>query len=355
MLKYLCAGSRENTDVGTHIDHDAVPGDILVYPIPIPLLILDIYLGFQSLAKESLSRFGTPPNVIDFIHSDNYLLYMRISVFDQWGAQNSLPVWAAFRTGAARLGHAVVSHDMTADVAVIWSLVWAGRMRQNQAVWQHYRSTGRPVVVLEVGTLRRGHTWKMGINGLGNNAQWGQGSDPNRASILGVKLDPWQIPGDDILIVAQRWDSEQWAGLPPIATWLADTVSALRKHTDRRIRVRRHPRQSIQIPPGCEPDIPQRRAGTYDEFDLDTSIRQAWAVVNVNSGAGVKSVIHGVPLFCDASGLAAPVANLDWNQIESPQRPDRAEWFLRLCHTEWTTQELAQGWPLERLLGTQSF
>jgi hypothetical protein len=275
---------------------------------------------------------------------------MRISVFDQWGARNSPPVWRAFRTGAARLGHAVVSHDMSADMAVIWSLVWAGRMRSNQEIWQQYRQSGRPVIVLEVGTLIRGRTWKMGINGLGSGAQWGVGIDTSRAQKLGISLTPWRQPGQDLVIVMQRSDSEQWQGLPSAHDWLTQSVSRLRSHTDRTIRVRPHPRQSVQVPPDCVLDQPQRLDRTYDDFDLVSSISSAWAVINHNSGAGVSSVIQGVPIFCHASGLAAGVGNLDWSQIENPQRPDRGDWLINLCHTEWTQTEIATGWPLERLL-----
>ena len=321
----------------------------------ISLLIPDVYFGFQSQTEKPIRGFGTPPNVVDFIHSDNYLLYMRISVFDQWGARNSPPVWQAFRTGAARLGHTVVDHDLSADIAVIWSLVWAGRMRSNQAVWQQYRQSGRPVVVLEVGTLIRGRTWKMGINGLGSQAQWGVGSDLGRAQKLGITLAPWRSPGQDLVIVMQRSDSGQWQGLPPAQNWLDHTVNQLRSHSDRIIRVRPHPRQSIQIPPGCVLDQPRRLESTYDDFDLTSSISTAWAVINHNSGAGVSAVMQGVPLFCDTTSLAAPVSNLDWTQIETPSRPNRDSWFQGLCHTEWTAQEIATGKPLERLLlGLQS-
>jgi hypothetical protein len=30
--------------------------------------------------------------------------------------------------------------------------------------------------------------------------------------------------------------------------------------------------------------------------------------------------------------------------------PDREDWFLKLCHTEWTVSEIAQGIPMQRLM-----
>jgi hypothetical protein len=101
---------------------------------------------------------------------------------------------------------------------------------------------------------------------------------------------------------------------------------------------------------GLEIDHPRPISGTYDDFDLARGLEQAWAVVNHNSGPGVQAILQGVPAFVDASSLAAPVANLDVASIESPARPDRGAWLLQLCHTEWTQDEIATGWPIERLL-----
>jgi hypothetical protein len=58
-----------------------------------------------------------------------------------------------------------------------------------------------------------------------------------------------------------------------------------------------------------------------------------------------------VPAFVGAYSMAAPVANLDYAQIEKPHMPDRAAWLDDLCHTEWTLGEIATGMPIGRLLG----
>jgi hypothetical protein len=121
---------------------------------------------------------------------------MHFSIFDKFGAKNSAPVFAALRQGLDQLGISHGSHDSAADVAVIWSVVWAGRMQDNLRVWQHFRSQGRPVVVLEVGMLRRGDTWKIAVNGTGSYAYHGQGLDLARVGKLGIAMLPWQSSGD---------------------------------------------------------------------------------------------------------------------------------------------------------------
>jgi len=275
---------------------------------------------------------------------------MKLSIFDKFGALNSAPVFAAFRDGLDRLGLEHNTHDFSADVAVIWSVVWAGRMKSNHGVWQHFRARGRPVIVLEVGMLERGRTWKMAVNGTGSYAYHGHGLDLDRPRKLGVNAMPWTNTGHDIVVCAQRTDSLQWQGQPDISTWLRNLHDRLRLYTDRDLILRPHPRQSIQSAPGFKISTPSAVPGTYDDFDLDNELGDAWAVINHNSGPGVQAIIRGVPAFVDASSLAAPVANLDFADIGSPSRPDRGAWLLQLCHTEWTTDEIATGWPIQRLL-----
>jgi hypothetical protein len=274
---------------------------------------------------------------------------MRVSIFDQYGALNSAPVFAAIRAGLDRLGIAHTSMDSSADVAVIWSMLWSGRMQGNQAVWQAYRNSGRPVIVVEVGMIRRGHTWKLGINGTGNDSYPGSNMDSDRAKRLGIKLQPWQ-QGNNIVIAVQRADSEQWAGQPPVTQWVQTTVDTIRKHTSRPIVIRSHPRVQLSIP-GVGVERPKKIPGSYDDYDFEQTLKNAWAVVNWNSGPGPQSVIAGVPAFVGPNSLAAPVANLDLSMIETPHMPDRTQWINQLAHTEWTTQELATGLPIKRLLG----
>ena len=275
---------------------------------------------------------------------------MNISIFNQFGALNSGPVFEAFRNGCKKHRIRVTEHNMSADVAVIWSQLWTGRMAPNRSVWEAFSASGRPVIVLEVGQLNRGVTWKMGINGVNARGWFGEGIEPGRAKKLAVRLQPWH-QGDHILVAMQRSDSEQWAGLPPAQQWLDQTITRIREHTDRAIVVRPHPRQKLQPKMGVKFQTPLALRGTYDEFDFRSNLTKAWAVVNENSGPGSQAILDGVPAFVGAYSMAAPVANLDYALIEKPRMPDRTAWLDNLCHTEWTLGEIAAGTPIARLLG----
>ena len=271
---------------------------------------------------------------------------MKISLFDNYGAKNSVSVFAAIEQGLRAVGHQVVKHDVDADAAVIWSMLWNGRMRPNREVWQQFQ--GRPIIVAEVGMLRRDHTWKIGLGGTGINAYRFDNLIPNRARQLGLTLKPWR-QGSNVVIAVQRTDSEQWRGQPPLQQWLQNTVDEIRKHTDRPIMIRPHPRGSAVMPAGCFLQKPNFTAGTYDSYDFDRGLDTAWCVVNWSSGPGPQSVIAGVPAFVGPDSLASPIANWDFSQIENPPRPDRTAWLDRLAHTEWTVEEIASGVPFTHL------
>jgi hypothetical protein len=274
---------------------------------------------------------------------------MKVGIFDQYGALNSPPVFAAIRAGLDRLGISHTSMHSGADVAVIWSVLWHGRMRENQRIWNLFRTSGRPVIVAEVGAIQRGLTWKLGLNGTWQGCYPGAVT-PGRAAQLRMHTRPWRARGTNVVIAVQRSDSEQWAGQPPTVAWLTETAAALRQHTGRPLIIRPHPRQRISNIPGCWIQSPQPVPGTYDGFDYDRCLQDAWAVINWNSGPGIQAILSGVPAFVGANSLAAPVANLDLSQIEHPAMPDRESWLEHMAHTEWTIPELETGEPVLRLL-----
>ena len=56
-------------------------------------------------------------------------------IFSLWtdnGAMNSKPVFQAFEKSLKDAGCTVVHNSLDADVAVIWSVLWHGRMAQNK-------------------------------------------------------------------------------------------------------------------------------------------------------------------------------------------------------------------------------
>lgn len=265
-------------------------------------------------------------------------------------ALNSGPVINALLDSAVASGIQLQENSMTADAAVIWSVLWHGRMQPNRAVYEHYRSQGKPVIIVEVGTLYRGQTWRIAVNHITSAGYYGQHEnlDWDRPRRLGVSLAIQINPTPEIVIAAQHPRSLQTAAIPDMEKWVYETIQQLRTATDRPIVVRPHPRARLLLP-RLPPDVrliqPQKITNTYDSYDMHY---RCHAVVNYNSGPGSQAAIAGCRPIVDRSSLAAPVA-VSIADIEKPYDIDRSQWLVELCHTEYTVDEIAQGQWLKRL------
>lgn len=272
---------------------------------------------------------------------------MKFSYFPDQAAQNSAPVLAAVIQSLAAHGHTVHTNAWDADAAIIWSVLWQGRMAKNQQVYQHYRSLDRPVIIVEVGALHRGHTWKVSVNNVTAQGYYGHLDhlDWDRPRRLGIAITKAPVQRPDIVVAAQHIKSLQVANVD-INQWISDAVDKLRTCTDRPITLRPHPRsQLISIPAGVKIERPRRVPGTYDSFDLQYNCH---AVVNYNSGPGIQAAIAGVRPIVDFTSLAYPVS-INFEDIEQPYEIDRDLWITQICHSEYTVEELQQGLWLKRI------
>ena len=277
---------------------------------------------------------------------------MKFGLWTQYGALNSKPVFDAFRQGCHSLGFNTVDNSDNADVDVIWSVLFNGRMSANKAIWEKARAASKPVIVLEVGGIKRGTTWKVGLNGINRDAYFGpSGVDDLRSRKLGLELKPWRQDGEYILICGQHDKSLQWQGMPPMSKWVMNTIEALQMHYNYPIIFRPHPRCRL-------PDIerqyknvyrqePKQIPGTYDDFDM--TFNNVKYTVSWNSNPGIHSIIQGVPAFVGPSSLAWSMGCPHLLMVDNPHMPDRQQWLNDYAHTEWTVEEISQGIPLKNL------
>ena len=281
---------------------------------------------------------------------------MKFKLWREFGALNSTPVFDAFEHSLVSNGHTITnSSDIrNADVHVLWSVLFNGRMAPNQRIWTDARTFDKPVIVLEVGGIKRGTTWKVGLNGINRDAYFGDtGMDSNRSSLQRLKLTPWRTSGEYILICGQHDKSLQWSKMPRMSNWFLNTYDEIRKHTDRPIIFRPHPRCRLEhIERGLKNVIrqePRHVNNTYDDFDM--GFNNIWATISYSSNPGIHSIIEGVPAFVSTHSLAYPAGN-DINflhDIEQPLMPDRQQWLNDYAWTEYTVEEISQGIPLKRL------
>jgi hypothetical protein len=273
---------------------------------------------------------------------------MRFRLYREHGALNSGPLFDAFSSGLRKLGHTETSTNE--DVSVIWSVLWRGRMKPNEQIYNAAVKNNKPVIIIEVGNLKRGQTWRVSLSHVNSQGEFGNDIDLDldRPKKLGVNLQTFTgNRRPEILLCGQLSDSLQWQNMPVMENWVTSNIAVIREHTDRKIVFRPHPRQAIRSNfAGISVEIPKKIPNSYDDYAINYNYH---CVINHNSGPTVQAAIAGTPVVCDSSGLAWPVSSTIQN-IEAPVLPDRSDWFLKLCHTEWTVDEIQKGLPLARLL-----
>jgi hypothetical protein len=273
----------------------------------------------------------------------------NIAYYPSQVALNGAPVINAVLDTLQSAGVQTQENSMTADAAVIWSVLWNGRMRANQQVYQHYRAQNKPVIVIETGALYRGNTWKISVNHVNSTGYYGHldNLDPDRPDKLGISLAMNLSNNPAVLVTGQHNRSEQLAGVSQ-EFWMSQMINEIRAVSDRPVHIRQHPRCSLdwtQLPPGTHIEKPHKVNNTYDSFDIHFDYH---AVVNYNSGPGIQAAIAGARPIVHSTSLAHPVAVSTAN-IDQPYTVDRHQWLTEICHTEYTLDELKQQTWLRRI------
>lgn len=273
-----------------------------------------------------------------------------LAYFPLQSALNSGPVMERILDSCTAAGITTQENSMDSDAAIIWSVLWHGRMAPNKQVYDHYRSQGKPVIVVEIGALYRGTTWKIAVNHINAEGYYGhlENLDQDRPKKLKISLASLISPRPHVVIAAQHTKSMLVQKMGSMEQWIYNQVAAVKSVTDRPIIVRSHPRCRLDLQhldPGIEVQTPMKLENTYDSFDLQYNCH---AVVNYNSGPGTQAAISGCRPIVDSSSLAYPVS-VKLEDIEKSYDIDRHQWLVEICHTEYTLNELETGVWLRRL------
>ena len=273
----------------------------------------------------------------------------NIAYYPLQTARNSGPALNAVLDCLQANGIQTQENSMNSDAAVIWSALWHGRMANNEIVYRHYRAQNKPVIIVEIGALYRGTTWKIAVNNITANGYYGhcENLDWDRPRKLGLSLAYQTSHKSHIVIAAQHRNSLQVEGVD-MEQWITQQIHNVRSVSDRPIHVRPHPRCRLKLdllPQDLEYEIPHLVANTYDSFDMHFNCH---AVINYNSGPGIQAAISGTRPIVDKSSLASPVS-VSIADIEQPYQVDRERWFVEICHTEYTLDEIQKGTWLKRL------
>src|SRR5688572_1143272 len=179
---------------------------------------------------------------------------------------------------------------------------------------------GQPLYSLALGHHNgAGHWW------IGEPGRWRQ---------QGIEVRPWREDGEHILVLPQRGIGPPGVAMPE--HWPQYAVARLQARTKRRVVLRDHPGNA----PATRP--------------LQADLEKCWAAVTWGSGAALKAICAGVPVFSDFIAWIGRRASLplEKSDLEKPLMCDAAREAMldRLAWAQHTVDEIGKGHPFRQLM-----
>ena len=231
--------------------------------------------------------------------------------------ERTSPRWSeAFAAGCG--GRVQVLGPLRPGPVAVWgsTALWQDVVIQAQA-------EGRDWYYGDHGYFGRGRYFRITKNAYQHS---GIGDpDYRRLAQFHLSIKRWRYSGSHVLVCPP---DEVFAGLMGFKAkrWLRDTLSCLKKHTDRPIRVR------------------SREFGDAGDRPLAVDLRDCFALVTYTSNAAVEAVLAGVPVICTGPCAAQTMGLSDPRKIESVVRPPgRVRWIAVLAANQWTLNEIHAG------------
>lgn len=236
----------------------------------------------------------------------------------------------AFEAGARALGfevHGTPRGNLRAgDVLIIWNRYGNGEQWAAEA-----DAAGATVIVAENGYLGRdwrGDHWYTLSRDQHNGAGYWLEGDGSRWESFDVEFAPWRDNGDEIVVLPTR--SIGPPGIAEPRDWARHEAARLAE-LGVAVRVREHP-------------------GETKAVDLEQDLKDARAVLTWGSGAALKALMLGIPVFFGFDRWIGRDAAMRWQRKIEIEPRCRRHTFHKLAWCVWRASEIATGEPIARLL-----
>lgn len=195
----------------------------------------------------------------------------------------------------------------------------------------NYERAGKPVIVAENGYVgideNNHHLFALALDHHNGAGRYPVGC-LSRWYDFNIPLKPWITErGRDLLLLPQRGIGPPGVAMP--RNWLSSIQSRLASQR-RFIRIRKHPGTAKNAKP------------------LTNDFKGVYMCVTWASGAGIKAIIEGMPVFHELSDwVGRDAATRD---INKPYTGDRSVMLARVAWSQWRIDEIATGEPFDNLL-----
>lgn len=241
-----------------------------------------------------------------------------------------------FVEGLRALGYETVTgraeEPRKGDVLVIWNR----RPGHGHEIARQYERAGAHVIVAENGYIGALPTecrlYALALDHHNGAGRWKVGTR-DRWARLKVPVKPWRTDGRHVLVLPQRGIGEPGVAMP--AEWPDRMRRLLPTLTRRPVRVRVHPGNlKAHHVPG-----------------LDEDLADAWCAVTWGSGAAIKALVAGIPVFRSFDAwIGRGASHVLGNGLENPWLGERMPTLHRIAWAQWWVEEIASGEAFAELL-----
>lgn len=221
--------------------------------------------------------------------------------------------------------------DPEADALILYGI--GGISRQ---IFDAYRAAGRRVVFFDKG-YSRGAAFRVSVNSFQPLGYFQCGRPTDRFDALGVRLEPYRIGGDVVLLDGASNKYALWQGFGDFVSWGARMVERIRAVTNLPILYRPRPTHNAPVAvPGAQLSTGPLR----EDFAV------ARVVVSWGGNIGWDAALAGVPHFAAGDSIARPISETNWDRLAEPFIPSEAarrQWCADVAYCQFTLAELASG------------
>jgi len=243
-------------------------------------------------------------------------------------------------------------------------------------------STGKPRIVVEQAVFRKNidfdkpetNYYKVGLDHFTYNQGkfFNQNSPSDRWERIqkeqDIEIKPWRHDRyDDSKYILLLLQNPIDTSLNPLLErgesyeqWVSKTIKQIRNITDKKIKVRLHPRFQSRFEKFdlSEADMVSNNYDGWNKSNGGNSLyedfKKAWACVTFSSNASTEAVCEGIPVInLDNSSFSWPVSYHTLDILTNPVIEcnfDRTQWLHDCAYTQWTLDEINKGMVHKRLL-----
>ena len=156
--------------------------------------------------------------------------------------------------------------------------------------------------------------------------------DWDRFNKFDLNQEDWKMNGTDIVLCPPSVPQIEFLN---INNWVEDTVSKIKRYTDKRIIIS----QKVNSPKGFYPSYKEN----FINLPIDEALKNAWVLITDHSNTMVTALLRGIPVICTNKNRR--IGSLD--KIESPEY--NREWLRNLAYNQWSLKEIKSGKAWEEL------